>query len=470
MKKYVCLIFGLFATLNSVQAESHADFTITSFSTNRAFSSVSDGQPMLSTGRERVSTRVSGEKESDCTPYGRKSLSIADANVSYSQSDSNSVITELSTNAFAAGGHYRSCFTCGPTNQCVIIEGHDTNAKAEASVTSVTKIEFGNDLDRNSYNLSISSSGASAGLGVQLKLPSGEKLDVDLGKNFSRKLDVAGGEVFFIETSADVKVANDGGCCEAALNVSNQIKIALTPAPIIASSEDDLPFILNAAPVTDDEYSAVVAILLDGKMHCSGTIVGSRTIITAAHCIKDFEPAIVDGRMSVFIGNSIFQNGETLAIVDAVYPRGEDGFKYVGKETGYSNDIGLFYSAGPLPGVPMRLHIDDPTWANIKSDYHRELTFVGFGLKTMVHGKGSGAGVKRAAVWQYKNIDDHRFYFSGQSSNTCMGDSGGPALIQSKTSGDIILVGITSAGKGDCTTGIEVRVDAYNNWFAPRIQ
>ncbi|MGV2108655.1 S1 family peptidase [Agrobacterium vitis] len=447
-----------------------AEVNFASTSSNTVLATVSDGQANTRSGSGALVAEASGQTESMCTAYGRLSSSQASANVVYSEQTDGGVAMQLSATAFAAGGHYRTCGLCGPNHQCVIIQGHDTSASGEATALSTTKIEFGSELNHSRYLVSVAASGATERLSVRLKKPNGEYLAIDPQKSTSTVVEPTERDVYFLEIATKAEASDKGGCCDSRLQTASQVKLTVVPAPIISSEANLQPFIIGGTPVEGKLYDSVVGILIDGKIHCSGTVVGAKTVLTAAHCVAGYEPAVAEGRVQIFLGNSVFEPGKTKRVTASSFPKGEDGIRYRRTPSSIEHDVGLFYTSEPLEVPAASLHHDKPSWSKIKNDYHSELTFVGFGLKIIKGGEGSGAGVKREATWRYSQLDQWIFLFNGQKSNTCSGDSGGPAFTRDQDTGELTLVGTTSAGNGDCTFGMEMRVDAHLPWIVSRIQ
>src|SRR2546423_8978407 len=50
-----------------------------------------------------------------------------------------------------------------------------------------------------------------------------------------------------------------------------------------------LPTVVGGRRTTSREFPAVGAILLDGRLSCTGTVIGARTILTAAHCVQGID-------------------------------------------------------------------------------------------------------------------------------------------------------------------------------------
>jgi len=51
-----------------------------------------------------------------------------------------------------------------------------------------------------------------------------------------------------------------------------------------------------------------------------------------------------------------------------------------------------------------------------------------------------------------------------------MGDSGGPTFIEAPDGQQLLFAAVTSGGDEHCTSGVNIRSDAYKSWIDPRIQ
>lgn len=177
---------------------------------------------------------------------------------------------------------------------------------------------------------------------------------------------------------------------------------------------------------------------------CSGTLVGCRTFVTAAHCVCDLYgsacqsgPAAPDpGEWLVFL-----QHAGLIAVESiAVHP----GFSFP------QDDVAVVRLAAEATGVaPSPLAAADPPLGT-------DATIVGFGRS------GGGAddyGLKRRGAvvtaacaggspdgllcWDFESPIGP----PGTDSNTCNGDSGGPLF--AGEAGTQVLAGITSGGSSD---------------------
>jgi hypothetical protein len=172
---------------------------------------------------------------------------------------------------------------------------------------------------------------------------------------------------------------------------------------------------------------------------CTITLVGQRTLLTAAHCIHPGEVHIV-----------CFDNQTTYKPKSLVPHSGWNS-------TTLENDIAVVLLDTPPPITPSIIARTPPTTG-------QTITLVGFGTTDEVL---KDAGSKRIATNAIKDLWATRFSYAGTGGgvgNTCHGDSGGPAF--SNVAGSEVQVGVTSAGLTPCgTLGYSTRVDAYTGWL-----
>jgi secreted trypsin-like serine protease len=174
----------------------------------------------------------------------------------------------------------------------------------------------------------------------------------------------------------------------------------------------------------------VVKLLLfdeeDNQTICSGVRLNSSTVLTAAHCLNEF----------VFSVSVELSSGERITPTKiTLHPEAADlGSLFI-------NDLALLTISPPdgetpPPVVPIARRITAGD----------ELTILGYGATDGANSAGSG--VLRIGVMRANDITtDSIFsdYTPPAVSNTCFGDSGGPAFIEDG-SGGLSLVGITSTG------------------------
>jgi secreted trypsin-like serine protease len=194
-------------------------------------------------------------------------------------------------------------------------------------------------------------------------------------------------------------------------------------------------------------FEAVVGLLADGELFCSGTLIAPRVVLTAAHCVDRYV-ADQSTVIAAFFGASIDQPGP--AILAERLVRHPDW-----RVDDLPNDIGLVALAENAPVDPLPASTVELTTEMVGTD----LTLVGFGLT----GPDSGdSGIRRAGTAGITGIDDQRIALNSgpEGASTCAGDSGGPSLLDGR------VVGIHS--RSSCSTlSLDERVDVHANFIDP---
>jgi hypothetical protein len=186
--------------------------------------------------------------------------------------------------------------------------------------------------------------------------------------------------------------------------------------------------------------AAVGAILYSGQIHCSGVLIAPSTVITAAHCIDGFDRS----RMEFMIGDNIDAPVQRAGVLrfghHKDYDRGRFGV----------HDLAFLHLERRITEVqPVRFQ-----QAPLKSQTESRVLHVGFGIG------GSVPGVKRCVDIPVSATCDTAFTSEAPGMNTCNGDSGGGAFIES--GGEVRLAGITSWGDSLCQKyGVSLDVGAY---------
>ena len=200
--------------------------------------------------------------------------------------------------------------------------------------------------------------------------------------------------------------------------------------------------IVNGTECSSDNSPVVMIVMRasNGDTYlCSGTMLTQTHVLTAAHCFfENITDAVIRAH-----GRSI------PATHVAVHPGVSE------QQTAIFNDVAILTlsSAANLPTLPLATSTQ-PRGGDT-------LGIFGYGVVEGTNEGSSSAGVLRSGEMEVDNVtNDHIFTkYNGDGSNTCFGDSGGPAIFE--VNGHPAIVGITSTGiRQDCLSG-DVSLFAY---------
>ena len=441
----------LFAPISAAQ-----EFSLRMVERNALRLETSGRPPVVKHASDPLSEQISGGEDTSCGK-SRKSAATAKADILDVAQRADGISFSILTAAATQGGHFRKCVLGSPYKH------EDTTAHASARSVADLAITFKDDAASAPYLVEVTMSSEGTPSILKLAGPGGK--EIPAGEDGSFAFESEPGAAFVLQVMANSASVNEGECCHHDEASAAVVDVRVRRAPLLAFKHKFQPLIAGGKKT--DQYPSVGAIVIDGKMHCTATVVGKQTLLTAAHCLYGFEDQLED--FAFLVGETIWKpSGAPMRIVGFDYPKGLNGepYKYnvVGKL--HEDDIGVAYLEQPTTLPIVRLHQGDPSWNAIHGGATK-LVFVGYGYD-LVGGELDDDGIKRFALGPINLIENRRvgFYVAGIS--TCKGDSGGPALLVNGQ--QTTQVAVTSVGSADCRVGYETRIDAFAPWLQGRIR
>lgn len=227
---------------------------------------------------------------------------------------------------------------------------------------------------------------------------------------------------------------------------------ACTDAPILVDEAGHRhQAIVNGS--LDTGHPAVGALHSGNQAACTATLVGQRTVLTAAHCVLDPDTGNTLQPVNFYVNG--FPGGTKYTATAVVTHPNYSG--------GNQSDIAVVRLTQDVAGVqPMQVTNTAPTMGE-------SVLLVGYGLPAEETGE---FGTKRQAASVIGKVTSTVISFYGASAtkgNTCNGDSGGPTF--ANRGGVEMQIGVHSTKGGVCgQEGHDMRVDAFYQWIAAQAQ
>ena len=208
----------------------------------------------------------------------------------------------------------------------------------------------------------------------------------------------------------------------------------------------------------DAGHAAVGAVVMNYFL-CSGTLISPRIVVTAAHCILPGDPPKQFG-----LGPKTSSATEILDVVQAI-PHPQYGQGNVDGWTVNVHDIAILVLDKAATTSPMQYRT-----ASIDGLAGAPITFVGFGVT--VPGNPTTTGTKMKVSSTIGKVATQGFFnytSPANPKNTCTGDSGGPAVLN--TGGVDEIISVVSGGDEACAeNGFNTRVDVHAAWIEQLIE
>jgi Trypsin len=239
---------------------------------------------------------------------------------------------------------------------------------------------------------------------------------------------------------------NTCSACSTSEKAGEAANAFRNPDEFVRSAE-----IIGGRPTDPTEFPTVGAILRNGTLKCTGTLIAPRTVLTAGHCVHGFAPTSLSFQPTLVVTPAA-PRFEVIAAFAAnqsplIYRPGTASSES-------AHDIGLMILRNdPAPGLA-RLPLSSGAPAITVGG---RIQKVGYGFSKLKP-KQSGDGTQRVVELEINAVESFRFKHGKAGLSICNRDSGGPGII-SQT-----IVGVTST-TGSCRKGTDTRVAPYLQWI-----
>jgi secreted trypsin-like serine protease len=224
-----------------------------------------------------------------------------------------------------------------------------------------------------------------------------------------------------LKISALAVLLTSTGCGGGGSDANNNLEATVCPRVINGENCDPLGSPIVELNITSPKGAVSL---------CSGTVISSTKVLTAAHCFLTSNVA------SIVINNG---RADINAVSYSIHP----GVKV--ESNSIINDVAIVQAGSPInsPTLPILIGTTPQVGDMIGIN--------GFGLD-----ENGDLGTLKGGTMKISNVTANHVFakYDGKLSNTCNGDSGGPATYT--INGTVSVIGITSSGiKTDCSEGDE---------------
>jgi hypothetical protein len=219
--------------------------------------------------------------------------------------------------------------------------------------------------------------------------------------------------------------------------------------------------IVGGAPSPETPF--VVLVKKDGKLHCTATIIGPHTLLTAGHCVATTSASerMPPSTLSLSTDAGGFSVTDTLPHPD-----------YRMQETPFSltSDVGLLFTSADLSRATNLGAATIQRSLLTQVDCGSQAAFVGYGATSNDPANGPQGAGQRMATNLFFVCEADALTYGSVAHGTCFGDSGGPALAPARAPARVI--GVTSFALRDLCDGgsKDARVDRFADWITANVR
>jgi hypothetical protein len=198
--------------------------------------------------------------------------------------------------------------------------------------------------------------------------------------------------------------------------------------------------------------AAVGALLYKKEPHCSAVLVAPTMVVTAAHCVQDFDL----GKLEFVTGEDPRKSRQRASVYN-MKPHERYDADHLGV-----NDIAFVRLNEPIDVPPVTLS-SVPLQRLVETPRTTFLLYVGYGLA------GRPASTRRCVSIPVHDTCPTSFSYRHANMQTCHGDSGGGVFLEDDDD-RLTLVGLTLWGDAACERyGVSADVGSYRDWINARL-
>ena len=240
------------------------------------------------------------------------------------------------------------------------------------------------------------------------------------------------------------------GACGANPSQPTQLDLQTQESAIVGGSD------VAAGDAVGKSIVGLIVETSEGEAICTGSLLDTDLVVTAAHCMPD-----AGGKIVVVFGRNITSSKQDDVTVRKVVAYQANESYDANSETD-THDIALVRFEGGLPTGYAKAAVL-PSASVLKAQ--TVVTLAGYGVSDGTTQEGSGVLRKVDTVIKNPAISKSEVELDQtKGKGACYGDSGGPAFVTTKNK--LYLWGVTSRGEDGCkSSSIYTSILSYTSWI-----